>query len=210
VIIYRQVIKRQMITTGKITSRLVFLKRFSYILVLSLIFFSCKKDIEYINALSNEIILPTQTGKNFEVQYTDSCKLQAIFKAPLVERYTKGAEDAPYYEFTQGIELYFFDRNEELESILTARYAKYWEDKSLGMARDSVVGRNVKTGEQLNTEELYWDREKRLIYSNVFTKVTNADGVFFGEKGFEADQGFQHYKLIGSSGTVRVSDENKP
>jgi LPS export ABC transporter protein LptC len=170
---------------------------------------SCKNDIEYINALSNELNLPTETGTNFEVQYTDSCRLQVIFKAPLVERYTKGGEEGSYYEFTKGIEMQFFDRNEQLESVVTARYAKYWEDKNLGLARDSVVGRNVRTGEQLNTEELYWDREKKIIYSNVFTKITNDDGVYFGEKGFEADQGFQNYKLIGSSGSVNVeNDEN--
>jgi LPS export ABC transporter protein LptC len=168
---------------------------------------SCNNDIEYINSLSNEAIIPTQTGKNFEVQYTDSCRLQAIFKAPLVERYTKATEEGPYYEFTQGIEIQFFNRNEEVESILTARYAKYWEDKKLGMARDSVVGRNIKSGENLNTEELFWDREKQIIYSKVFTKITNDDGVYFGEKGFEADQGFQNYKLIGSSGSVKVKDE---
>jgi LPS export ABC transporter protein LptC len=187
-------------------------KSISFILILSGQFFNnaCKNDIEYINALSNELTLPTQTGINFEVQYTDSCRLQVIFNAPLVERYTKGGEEGSYYEFTKGIELHFFDRNEVLESIITARYAKYWEDKNLGMARDSVVGRNVKTGEQLNTEELFWDRKKRTIYSHVFTKITNSDGVYYGERGFEADQDFQNYKLIGSSGSVRVRDEEKP
>jgi LPS export ABC transporter protein LptC len=180
------------------------------VVLLQVMFTACRNDIEYINALSNELSLPTQTGINFEVQYTDSCRLQVIFKAPLVERYIKGGEDGSYYEFTQGIELQFFDRNEELESVVTARYAKYWEDKNLGMARDSVVGRNVKTGEQLNTEELFWDREKKILYSHVFTKITNSDGVYFGEKGFEADEGFQNYKLIGSSGSVNVKDEENP
>jgi LPS export ABC transporter protein LptC len=177
------------------------------LLTVQVLLISCKNDIEYVNALSNELSLPTQTGINFEVQYTDSCRLQVIFKAPLVERYTKGGEEGSYYEFTKGIELQFYDRNENLESVITARYAKYWEEKNLGMARDSVVGRNLITGEQLNTEEMFWDREKKTIYSHVFTKITNSDGVYFGEKGFEADQGFQNYKLIGSSGSVNVRDE---
>jgi LPS export ABC transporter protein LptC len=168
---------------------------------------SCKNDIDYVNALSDELNIPRQTGKNFEVQYTDSGRLQVIFKAPLVERYFKGGEEGKYYEFPKGVEIHFFDRNEQLESIVTSRYAKYWEDKNLGVARDSVVGRNVKSGEQINTEELFWDREKQLIYSNVFTKITNEDGVYFGEKGFESDQGFQNYKLIGSRGSVKVKDE---
>ena len=171
------------------------------------LFHSCKNDIETINALSNELNLPNQSGKNFEVQYTDSGRLQVIFKAPLVERYLNDKDKGPFYEFGEGIEIQFFNKNETLESIVTARYGIYYEDKNLGIARDSVVCRNLKTGEQLNTEELYWDRENETIYSNVFTKITNIDGVYYGEKGFEADQNFDNYKLIGSSGTVRVRDE---
>ena len=168
---------------------------------------SCKNDIETINALSNELNLPDQSGKNFEVQYTDSGKLQVIFRAPLVEHYISRDDEGSYYEFSRGIEIQFFDQDEILESVVTARHGLYYEDKNLGIARDSVVGRNLKTGEQLNTEELFWDREHQTIYSNVFTKISNEDGVFYGEKGFESDQNFDNYKLIGSSGTVRVRDE---
>lgn len=171
------------------------------------LFYSCKNDIETINALANELNLPNQSGKNFETQYTDSGRLQVIFKAPLVERYLNNKDEGPYYEFREGIEIQFFDKNESLESIVTARYGIYYEEKNLGIARDSVVGRNLKTGELLNTEELFWDRENETLYSNVFTKITNTDGVYYGEEGFEADQNFDNYKLIGSSGTVRVRDE---
>jgi LPS export ABC transporter protein LptC len=172
-----------------------------------LLFHSCKNDIETIKALSDELNLPNQSGKNFEVQYSDSGKLLAIFKAPLVERYVRKGDKGSYYEFNKGIEILFYDKNEELESIVTARHGMYYEDKNLGVASDSVVGRNIRTGEQLNTEELFWDRENKTIYSHVFTKITNDDGVFYGEKGFESDQDFNNYKLIGSSGTVRVRNE---
>lgn len=181
---------------------------FNLLIIVAIVFIhSCKNDIETINALSSELNLPVQSGKNFEVQYTDSGKLQVIFKAPLAERYIKQGDEGSYYEFRKGIEIQFYDKNEELESLVTARHGMYYEDENLGVARDSVVAQNVITGEQLNTEELFWDRENQTIYSNVFTKITNEDGVFFGEKGFESDQSFDNYKLIGSSGTVRVRDE---
>jgi LPS export ABC transporter protein LptC len=169
------------------------------IIIITLVLFtSCKNDIDYIKSLSDEANIPHQTGKNFEIQYTDSGRLQVLFRAPVIERYMKGGKEGSYY---------FYNKNEQLESVITSRYAKYWEEKNLGVARDSVVGRNIKSGEQLNTEELYWDREKHQIYSKVFTKITNEDGVYFGERGFEADQGFENYKLLGSSGSVKVKDE---
>jgi LPS export ABC transporter protein LptC len=168
---------------------------------------SCKNDIDYINALSEGQDFPVQIGKNFEVQYTDSGRLQVIFRAPLVERYIKDNDEGSYYEFGEGIEIDFYNKSEVVESRVTARYGKYWEEKNLGFASDSVVARNLISGEQLNTEELYWDRENQKIYSDVFTKITNDEGVFYGEEGFESDE---NYKLLGSSGTVNIEDEEIP
>jgi LPS export ABC transporter protein LptC len=166
----------------------------------------CKNDIEVVNALTTELHLPNQSGKNIEFQLTDSGKLKLIFKAPIGERYVKENEE-PYREFPKGIEVLFFTDEELLESKITAGYAKQWEEQMLWKANDSVVAQNVLTGERLDTEELFWDEKNKRIYSNVFTKITNEDGIFYGEKGFEADQDLENYKLIGSSGTVKVKDE---
>lgn len=185
-------------------------RRFGLMLLGMVLLWACKNDIEYINALSDELESPIQTMKNFEVQYTDSGRLQVIFRAPLMERFLKNEEEGTYYEFREGIKIVFYNRDEEVESMLTARYGEYWDEKSLGFASDSVVAKNIITGEELNTEELYWERDNQKIYSNVFTKISNDEGVYFGEKGFESDQGFENYKLLGSRGTVNVEDEEVP
>lgn len=166
----------------------------------------CKNDLEIVTALTSEDSLPNQSGKNIEFQLTDSGKLKLIFKAPKAERYIN-KEEEPFKEFPEGIEVYFYNDEQQLESKITAGYAKQWEEQMLWKATDSVVAQNVLTGERLDTEELFWDEKNKKIYANVFTKITNEDGIFFGEKGFEADQDLENYKLIGSSGTVRVKDE---
>jgi len=91
-----------------------------------LMILACQNDIEMIDMLSTDLDLPVQTGKNFEVQYTDSGRLQVIFKAPLVERYVNDEDEGEYYEFTDGIEIMFFNKDEKLESTITAGYGKYW------------------------------------------------------------------------------------
>lgn len=171
-----------------------------------LYFAGCKNELEVVNALTSELTLPDQSGKNVEFQLTDSGKLKLIFKAPVAERYVK-LEDEPFKEFPEGIEVLFFNDDEQLESKIIAGYAKQWEEQALWKATDSVVAKNLLTGERLDTEELFWDEKNKRIYSSVFTKITNEDGVFYGEKGFEADQDLENYKLIGSSGTVKVKDE---
>jgi LPS export ABC transporter protein LptC len=178
-----------------------------FILGMSLPFLnSCKNDIEQINAINSELNLPNQSGENIEVQYTDSARLQLIFKAPSMKRFLH-KEGGPYYEFPKGIHVVFYDSKEMPESEVTANYAIYYEEKQLWEARDSVVAVNLKSFEQLHTEQLYWDMNKKEIYSVVFTKISTADGVFYGDKGFESNQDFSKYKLKGSGGTVNVKDE---
>lgn len=179
------------------------------ILAAALVFLcACTNDIEHIKALTNQLNLPNQSAKNIELQYNDSSRLQMILKAPEMERFAR-PEEQPYREFPKGIEVLFFDKKEKLKSRITAKYAKYFENEQLWVARDSVVARNVQTNEELTTEELFWDMAKKTIYSHVFTKIVNSDGVYYGEKGFESDQNFDNYKLIGSSGTVNVKDEQQ-
>jgi LPS export ABC transporter protein LptC len=179
------------------------------LLILSIIFlnvFACRNDIDEIHAISNQLDLPNQSGKNIEVWYTDSGKLQLKFIAPAMSQYVKKA-GGPYYEFPAGVEVLFYDKLGQAESKVTAGYAIYYEEKKLWEARDSVVAKNLSTNEQLETEQLYWDLDKKLVYSIVFTKITNTDGVYYGESGFEANQDMKKYKLKGSSGTVNVKDE---
>jgi len=174
---------------------------------LSGLILSCNNDLEIINLLSEDSDFPLQTGKNIEVQYTDSTKLQLIFRAPQMKKFLTNQEEGAYYIFEKGIEVLFFDEDENLESTFTAGYANYYEKTSLWKANNNVIAKNVQTNEQLTTEELYWDQKNKRIYSHVFTKITNDDGIYYGEKGFESDQDLNNYKLIGSSGTVEVEDE---
>ena len=177
------------------------------VLTLSLLLIGCNNDLEMINTVIQDSNHPIQTGRNIEVQYTDSSRLQLVFKAPRMKKFLTSEEEGAYYEFEEGIKVFFYDHEEKLESTFKSGYANYYEKKNLWKANDSVVARNVQTGEQLTTEELFWDQENKRIYSHVFTKITNEDGVFYGEKGFESDQDLNNYRLIGSSGSVEIEDD---
>ena len=164
-----------------------------------------ENDIEKIKSFEKNEDIPTLTSKETEIIYTDSAKLKVIINAPLVSRF--GEKENPFWEFPEGIHVRFFDENEQLESIISSRYAIYHVEKNLWEARNSVKAKNLKKNEQLNTEQLFWDEKKQLIYSTKFSRVENEDGIFFGEGGFEANQNFTWWKLKGSSGTVNYKDE---
>ena len=77
---------------------------------------------------------------------------------------------------------------------------------SSGKGAIQVMAENLVTGEKIETEQIFWDQKEKRIYSEKFSKVTNPDGVFIGENGFEADEDLSTLRLNGYSGKVTVRD----
>lgn len=186
----------------------LFLKYFKTIIVCAcglLLLASCENDIEKINAITREPDYPIQTAFDARFIFTDSTKLETIVEAPEVNRFT--FTDQPYYEFPKGFEIFLYDENENQQYQIKANYGKALIDEELWEARNDVVVLNLQTGEKLNTEQLFWDQQNNRIYSEKFTKITNEDGVFYGEQGFESNEAMTSWKLIGTTGTVNIDEE---
>jgi LPS export ABC transporter protein LptC len=171
----------------------------------ALLFYSCENDIATIKALHEEVNMPTLTGANVEIIYSDSGLVKGKIIAPELKRFSR--ENDPYYEFPRGITVLFYNRDGIVESHIQAEYALYFEKQELWEARNNVIAKNEKTNEQLYTEHLFWNEKEENIYSDQYTRIINADGTFYGEKGFEARQDLSKWKLKGSKGTVNVKDE---
>lgn len=160
------------------------------------IFISCTDNKIEIVRDTNIQNLPTQTGIDIETVYSDSGMLQIIMSTPLIERYT--TMDPPYSEFKNGIKLFFYEGKEEPEATLSAKYAKFHEDKKLWELRDSVV---AVSDRKLETELLYWDQVKDLVYTERFVKITSEDETVMGT-GFESNSRFDSYTIKNTSMTI--------
>jgi LPS export ABC transporter protein LptC len=170
-------------------------------------FYSCKNDIEKINSLAIGKDQPTITYYDVEFEYTDTAKLQAKLITSIVEYYLNA--EKPYYEFKQGIKVLFYNNDQKVSSRITSKYAIYHEDDELFEVRDSVVSVNFEENQKVETEQMFWDMNKKIIYSDLFTKITEESGVHFGEKGFEAAQDLSYYRINSSRGNMRVKDEEQ-
>lgn len=166
---------------------------------------ACTNSPDEIKKVADEEELkPLNVQYNIEYDYSDSAKTRLLLKAPVVKDFSH-AEENPYYEFAEGIDVTFFDKFGKEESHLRANYAKQLIAENLWEARGDVVVNNKK-GEQLNTEHLIWDVKEELISSDVFVKITTGDEVIMGE-GFEADQSFTSYKLKGNvKGELKIEE----
>jgi LPS export ABC transporter protein LptC len=151
---------------------------------------SCENKIDIIP--KSEIInLPTHTIKNFESVLNDSGLVQIVMSAPIVEQFDNNA--FPYTDFKSGIKVVFWDGRTIPVGSVTSKYAKWTKTNNIWELRDSVVvldENNVK----LETELLFWNQERDLIYTDRFVKITDTDQEIQGY-GFESDSHLQKRKI---------------
>jgi LPS export ABC transporter protein LptC len=164
----------------------------------------CSDDLKTVDIELHEKTSPSMSAKDIEVIFSDSGKIQAKLYSPLINRYS-GKE--PYMEFPKGFRVLIFDTATHVESTITGNYGKRMESTRIMEAKGNVVVRNEVTNKQLNTEQLTWDENKRMIYSNVKVKITTADKVLFVE-GLESNESFTWYKFRRVTGEMLVKKDS--
>lgn len=187
---------------GVVSRRRLF---FLFLLTGGLLIFSCENDLERIQKITSLDHMPDAAGQKYEILYSDSFRVKVRILAPEIERFAR--LDEPFIEFPQGLTAYFYDDSLEIEAYIKAKYCIYREKERLWEAKNNVEGQNLKNKNQLNTEHLFWDEERKMIYSHTQSRIVNEDGTFYGEKGFEAKQDLTWYRLNKSKGVVKIKDE---
>ncbi len=163
---------------------------------------SCEKKITFIPK-SDLLSLPSVTGIDFKTVFTDSGKVQLILSSPLMEKYDN--KEDPYTEFRKGLKVTLFKGEKDTIGKVTSKYAKYTEKDNLWELKDSVVVIN-SNNEKLETELLYWDENKDIIYTDRFVKILSKNQVIQGY-GFESDTHLEHRKIKKVSATITLDDE---
>lgn len=165
----------------------------------------CENDIERINMFTDETEAPTIQGTNIRVIYSDSARVKVQVQAPAYKQYPNA--ERPYMEFEDGLEVYFYDDSARIESEIRADYTIYYMEERLWHATGNVVAQKFDNGDALYTDELFWNENEELIYSESYTRVISEDNTLYGKNGFRSHQNLSNWQLIGSSGTINVQDE---
>jgi lipopolysaccharide export system protein LptC len=143
---------------------------------------ACERKVDIIKK-TDILSLPTVTVKDFQSVFDDSGKVQLILIAPLMQSYDNS--ESPYSEFKSGIKVTNKD--------------KLWELK------DSVVVFG-ETKDKLETEDLFWDQEKDIIYTDRFVKITSEDQIVMGT-GLVSDSRLTKRKIKNVQGPIYLRDE---
>lgn len=172
---------------------------FACCVLFSLLLVSCKNDMAEARLIVERANVNIEKGKGVEINYSDQGIVRIKAIAPTATRFNK---ERPYFEFSDGIKILFYNAQHNVESTVTAKYATAYENSHSMTARDSVVVINDK-GEVLNTDELIWDEEKKIIYSNSFVKIRTPDEIIYGN-GMTANENFTGYVIKNITGTIKV------
>ena len=128
---------------------------------------------------------------------------QLIMSFPILEQYDNKKD--PYTEFRSGIKVIFYDGKKEPVASVTSKYAKYTKTSNMWELKDSVVVINDNK-DKLETELLYWNQQKDLIYTDRFVKISNPDQVTQAF-GFESDSRLRNQKLKKVNAIIYLKDE---
>ena len=178
--------------------------------------FSCGKKAQ-ITEYDNETLM-TESSENRTITMMENGKRSYTFTSPLMEGYRLATN--PYQEFRRGIEMTTYTDSLSLPEVtITANYAIYYERQKLWEAKGNVVvvrrdreegDTTVKGLTEVYTQQLFWNATTKKIYSNVDTKVLQADGWHFGV-GFDADDDLKniHFRRYSSEIEFDVSEPEK-
>ena len=188
-----------------VSSRILYMKSI-IVLLGAIMLLACKNDIKEVNALAEREKRPDMTGENLELVYSDSARIKYRVLAP--EYIKVNREKEKYEEFPKGIHVLSYDPAGKMIGSIKAKYAKKLEDEMLWEARNEVVIINAE-GKKLETELLYWDTKKELIYSDRYVKLSADGQIIEGNNGFHSDQNLNHPVFENISGSIEVEKQQR-
>ena len=184
-------------------------------LAVAFVVFSCKGKLSEADRLNlEETPLQRVTGM-FYVQ-TENGLLQMRVEAPIMEVYDK--DTCSYDLFPEGLSVFGYSEEGLLETIIRSDKARHDKSKLRGTeswsAFGHVVVKNVVNNETMETDTIYWDQNKKEIYTDCYVKMYSPSGFMQGY-GMRSDdmarnaiirQPFDSYGIVEQDSTVVIID----
>ena len=162
---------------------------------------ACENDPKMIDDWSKKKEM-VEVGKNIEAYLSQESKVKAKLTAPLMLRHEA---DTLYTEFPNSLHVDFYDDSTKIESWVDSKHGKYFENLNKVYLWDSVVVINIK-GDTLKSQDLWWDKNKEIFYTDKYAEYLRKDKQIYPGKGLEATQDFKRITFKEPTGIVHVSD----
>lgn len=139
---------------------------------------------------------PVVSMDSIFTKMSDSADVVLILKAAKQHNFEGGDKEWP-----EGLYLENMDDQGEIISTFQADYVYFTADENLYHAEGNVIVQSMENGDELNTEELFWNPSEEQFYTDRFVTIQSEDEIHTGE-GLTANQDFSTYKILKPQGTL--------
>jgi LPS export ABC transporter protein LptC len=167
---------------------------------------SCENNIKEVDKLTKQSDSPSQEGKNIEYIYTDSTRI--TYRAIVPEFKEIIVEENKFNEFVKGGQIIYYNKDGSEAWNIKCKYAKNNDKEQLWELRNDVVAVS-NGGRTINTELMFWDQKKKLIYSDKYVRITQNDGQILHGTSFKADDKLERIQLSKVNGKVLLEDKTQ-
>ena len=172
--------------------------------VMLLLFSSCSgKKKELGAAITERDSLPVMDTRGVESLVSDSGVISYRLSAEEWLVYDK--KTPSYWSFEKGVYVEKFDSLFQVEASIKVDTAYYYDKQKLWKLIHNVHIQNQK-GENFDTELLYWDQNKKRVYSDKAVRVEQVDRIIYAE-GFESNEQMTKYTFFKVNNTIFYVDE---
>ncbi len=181
-------------------------KIFCLLPLLWLLLVSCHNETSEINELMSRQSFTEDKAEDVVIIFSENGKVKGRLFATefIVNEHAR----PPYMDARKGLRIESYNDSTQLQSVLTAKYGRYYMQKGNILLRDSIVVVNSE-GKRLTTEELVWNDQLKKFYTEKFVSIKTPTQVMYGD-GLEANQDFTWYKIINIKGMMQVDRSEVP
>lgn len=140
----------------------IFFLYFSICICCCFCFIACENDENVLRERTKKR-MGVDEAQKVELLYSQSGQVRSRLTAPVMLRYQ---DTLPRVEFPNSLHIDFFDSTMQIESVVDAKYGRYIEGQNKAYLRDSVVAIQLTKQDTIRCEELWWDQNKQLFYTD--------------------------------------------
>jgi LPS export ABC transporter protein LptC len=177
----------------------IFPNRFLHFVVLVIILAACNQRKDLVD---QELYTgPLSSMDSINTFLSDSANLVMHLKAARQNDFESGDKEWP-----EGLFLESYGKDGGVTTMFKSNYVYYTKEDNLYHAKGNVIVKNYGEGDELNTEELFWNPAEKRFYTDKFVTI-NSDGEIHTGEGMDANQDFTEYRILKPSGTFTLEDD---
>ena len=174
------------------------MNRFSLFIFFLICFSSCENSKENISNFISSEELPVEELTHSEIIYTENGMLKVKIMSNKMERFVN---DEDRVELFDGVHFDFYRLDiENQKSVLSSEIAMI---NNTMKASQNVILKSSDNKELL-TEELIWDKNKGVIYTDLEVVIRTEDEIISGI-GFKSTPDFTEYEIKEAKGTFSIN-----